>query len=78
MTESGINLSDEHYLDALREAAYDWGIEPLDGEPVVARRAAIWLGRNVVTLIDEVRRLRQFHAVSGTKMPALGCIIKDA
>ena len=51
-------LDDEHYLHALREAASDWGIEPLDEEPVVARRAAIWFGRNMVALIDEVRRLR--------------------
>lgn len=58
MDDAPIDLADEHYLHSLREAAYDWGIEPLATEPLVARRAAIWLGRNVVTLIDEVRRLR--------------------
>jgi hypothetical protein len=56
----------ESYLHALRECAYDWGIEPFEGEPIPARRAAIWLGRNVVTLIDELRRLqgqdRSHHA----------------
>jgi hypothetical protein len=53
---------DDQYLHHLREAAYDWGIEPLAQEPLVARRAAIVLGRNVVTLIDEVRRLRALGA----------------
>ena len=49
---------DDQYLHHLREAAYDWGVEPLEQEPLVARRAAIWFGRNIVTLVDEVRRLR--------------------
>jgi len=49
---------DDQYLHHLREAAYDWGIEPFEGEPNVARRAAILFGRSVVTLIDEVRRSR--------------------
>jgi len=53
---------DEQYLGHLREAAFDWGIEKIEGEPVVARRAAIWLGRNVVTLIDELRKLRSGSA----------------
>lgn len=49
---------DDQFLGHLHEAAYDWGIESLDEEPVVARRAAIWFGRCIVTLIDEIRRLR--------------------
>ena len=49
---------DDQFLGHLHEAAYDWGIESMEDEPVVARRAAIWFGRCIVTLIDEVRRLR--------------------
>jgi hypothetical protein len=49
---------DANYLHSLREMAYDWAIEPLEGEPVVAKRAAIVLGRNVLTLIDELRALQ--------------------
>ncbi len=52
----GIKLDDQ-FLGHLREAAYDWGIEPLEQEPVVARRAAIWFGRCIITLIDELQRL---------------------
>lgn len=51
---------DEPYLHHLREAAFDWAIEYLAvaQEPDRARRAAIVFARHVVTLVDEVRRLR--------------------
>ena len=52
-----INL-DDGYLHHLRETAYDWAIEDVDAEPAGPRRAAIVLGRNVLALVDELRRLR--------------------
>jgi hypothetical protein len=49
---------DARYLDHLREAAIDWAIESVEATDPVARRAAIVFARNVLTLIDEVQRLR--------------------
>jgi hypothetical protein len=49
---------DDQYLGHLREAAFDWGIETLNTDQPAVRRAAIWMSRNVVTLVDELRRLR--------------------
>lgn len=50
---------DEQYLHHLREAAYYWAIAPRKGaEPRNGRTAAVVLSRNVLCLIDEVRKLR--------------------
>jgi hypothetical protein len=51
-------ILDDPYLHHLREAAYDWAIENVDAAPPGARSAAIVFGRNVLALVDEVRRLR--------------------
>jgi hypothetical protein len=53
---------DEQYLGHLREAAFDWGVDTMNTDQPAVRRAAIWMSRNVVTLIDEVRRLRAISA----------------
>jgi hypothetical protein len=49
---------DERYLHHLREAAYDWAIESIDGMSAGPRRACVIMSRNVLCLVDELRKVR--------------------
>jgi hypothetical protein len=49
---------DDNYLHALRETAWDWAVQTLSADLELPRRAAIVMGRNLVTAIDEIHALR--------------------